>query len=117
MGSAVLPLAGAVASTGIIVGIGTALLVSVMNVYTSRMLLDQARATGAHDYESLGCLVSVSFNIVPNLAALAIRERATVLLLTVSRHPVASLTDLLVPPPPLFSAGGRTLVAEICGGV
>lgn len=58
MGSAVLPLAATFASTGIIVGFVTLGLVCAVNVYTSRMLLRQARATGAYDYESLGHLVS-----------------------------------------------------------
>lgn len=52
--SAVLPLAAAVAQTGIIAGIGSALVVCACNVFTSRMLLRQARYCGAADYELLG---------------------------------------------------------------
>uniref|UniRef100_A0A1D2AFK5 Amino acid transporter transmembrane domain-containing protein n=2 Tax=Auxenochlorella protothecoides TaxID=3075 RepID=A0A1D2AFK5_AUXPR len=52
IGSAILPVASAFATTGAVLGIIVALVVGATNVYTCRLLIRGAQYTGTRDYES-----------------------------------------------------------------
>ena len=56
-GSALFPIPSAFQTTGVVAATFTMVIVAMATLYTTRMLMNQAIATGQHDYETVSYAV------------------------------------------------------------